>query len=144
MSAEAEFPDLSVLVVADNVDAATSRSYLLQLLGCKTAVAFGATMGLRVAQLFQPALVLLDLDMPGQDGCEVLAEAKKENSNLCNAWSVCLTGRDHPEDEERCIRAGFDLFVRKPLEPAAMQAILIDARRRALLSAMSKGREPSS
>src|SRR4051812_4136963 len=65
MSSDAEVPELRALVVDDNVDAATSLSYLLQLLGCKTAVAFGGGMGLRVAQLFQPAIVFLDLDMPG-------------------------------------------------------------------------------
>ena len=44
--------ELRVLIVDDDVDAATSFSYVLQILGCKTAVAFGSTMGLRVAQLF--------------------------------------------------------------------------------------------
>src|SRR4051794_20127306 len=46
--------DLRALVIDDNVDTATSLSFPLQILGCKSAVSFGGTMGLRVAQLFQP------------------------------------------------------------------------------------------
>ena len=39
-----EFSELRALVVDDNIDAATSFSYLLQLLGCRTAVAFGGVI----------------------------------------------------------------------------------------------------
>lgn len=130
MSPNADGSELRVLVVDDNVDAATSLSYLLQLLGCKTAVAFGGVMGLRVAELFQPSLVFLDLDMPGQDGCAVLAEAKKLGGPVANALFVCLTGRSQEGDERRCISAGFDRFIPKPIEPLAMQAVLTEARRR--------------
>jgi hypothetical protein len=52
MACVAESPELRALVIDDSVDSATSLSYLLQLLGCKTAVTFGGAMGLRVAQLF--------------------------------------------------------------------------------------------
>jgi PleD family two-component response regulator len=48
---------LRVLVVDSDVDSATTLSYLLQVVGCRTAVAFGASMAARVAELFQPSLV---------------------------------------------------------------------------------------
>jgi CheY-like chemotaxis protein len=69
-------PEVRVLVVDDNVDAATSLGYLLQLMGAKTAVAFGGDMALRLARLFQPMLILVDLRMPGLDGCQVMREAR--------------------------------------------------------------------
>jgi CheY-like chemotaxis protein len=122
---------LRALVVDDNVDAATSLSYLLQLLGCKTAVAFGGTMALRVAQLFQPSLVFLDLDMPGQDGCETLVEIRNLGGAVSSALFVCLTGRSEPADEKRCLDAGFDHFVAKPMEPDVLREVLEEAGKKA-------------
>src|SRR3954470_17535278 len=45
--------ELRVLVVDDDIDAANSLSYLLQISGHPTAVAYGGSMGLRIAQLFK-------------------------------------------------------------------------------------------
>ena len=61
-------PELRALVIDDNIDAANALSYLLQLHGCRTAVAFGGSTGLRIAQLFKPVVVFLDLEMSGEDG----------------------------------------------------------------------------
>lgn len=122
--------ELRVLIVDDSVDAATSLSYLLQMIGCKTAVAFGGEMGIRVGELFQPALVFLDLNMPGHDGCEVLARARKLQGRITQALFVCLTATGSLEDEERCLAAGFDHFIRKPLEPGVLSDLLLQARSR--------------
>jgi CheY-like chemotaxis protein len=125
-----DLAELRALVIDDNVDAATSLSYLLQLLGCKTAVDFGGVMGLRVAQLFSPAIVFLDLDMPGQDGCDVLAELKSLPGPGKDALFVCLTGRSEPNDELRCLSAGFDRFVSKPMEADTLRVLLETAQNR--------------
>ena len=122
--------ELRILVVDDLVDAATSLSYLLQGLGCKTAVAFGGEMGLRVTTLFQPDLVFLDLHMPGHDGCEILAQARQTEGRVANAVFVCLTGAATAEQEQRCLSAGFDYFVRKPMEPDALGQLLLAACQR--------------
>lgn len=122
--------DLRVLIVDDNVDAATTLSYLLQMIGCKTAVAFGGEMGVRVAELFQPALLLIDLDMPGIDGCEMLAKIKALPGRAALAMAICLTASDQPGDEERCRSAGFDHFATKPLQPQALSELLLLARAR--------------
>jgi len=125
-----DLTDLRVLIVDDNVDAATSLSYLLQMIGCKTAVAFGGEMGVRVAELFQPSLVFLDLNMPGQDGCEVLARLKALHGQVAQAMHVCLTATSQGDDEQRCLASGFDQFVQKPLEPQALTDLLLLARAR--------------
>jgi CheY-like chemotaxis protein len=125
-----DLADLRVLIVDDSVDAATSLSYLLQMIGCKTAVAFGGEMGVRVAELFQPALMFLDLNMPGHDGCEVLTRIKSLQSRASQAMSICLTATGQGEDAQRCLAAGFDQYVQKPLEPQALTDMLLLARAR--------------
>ncbi len=123
-----EKPDeLRVLVIDDDVDAANSLSYLLQIAGYPTAVAYGGEMGLRIAKLFKPALVFLDLQMPGGDGCEVLAEAKRDGT-LPRALYVCLTGSAEPAARNTCLAAGFNFFIPKPMPPEALGEILRAAR----------------
>ena len=135
MSEEQAITELRVLIVDDDVDAATSFSYLLQILGCKAAVAFGATMGVRVAQLFQPNLCFVDLGMPGSDGVDTLRAIRAVDGPAAGAVFVCLTGRANADDERRCIDAGFDLFVTKPMDSKTLPEILALARERAMTAA---------
>lgn len=125
-----ESPELRVLIVDDDIDAATSLSYLLQLVGCKTAVAFDGVDAVQVSQLFQPALVFLDFDMPGDDGCAVLAKLRALPGQVSRAFFVCLTGQSDPGRRQACIDIGFDRFESKPLEPLNMKTILDEARAR--------------
>ena len=119
--------ELRVLVIDDDIDTAHSLSYLLQISGYPTAVAYGGAMGLRLAQLFKPALVFLDLQMPGDDGCEVLAAARRDGT-LPRALYVCLTGIAETSAPKHCLAAGFDFFVQKPMQPEALNEILRAAR----------------
>ena len=122
--------EVRVLVVDDNIDAATSLGYLLQLMGAKTAVAFGGDMALRLVRLFQPMLVLVDLRMPGLDGCEVMREARALPGTQADALFVCFSASGDEADRRRCLDAGFDYFVRKPIDPSELARILGAAQER--------------
>ena len=122
-------PELRVLVVDDNVEAATTLCYLLQIAGCRTAIGFGGLMGLRVAQLFQPSLMLIDFDMPGMDGCELLGQIKAQ-SGPASAVAVCLTGLTDPTLEARCRGAGFDHFMAKPIDGGALADLIAETHAR--------------
>ena len=121
---------LRVLAVDDNVDAATSLCVLLEAIGCKTAVAFCAASALQLAQSFQPHLVVLDLNMPGTDGCQLLSRIRESAGQVSGALFVCLTGSGQLSDEQRCIDAGFHRFVRKPITPDTIDALLAEVRSR--------------
>ncbi len=123
-------PEVRVLVVDDNVDAATSLGYLLQLMGAKTAVAFGGDMALRLAQLFQPMLILVDLRMPGLDGCQVMREARALPGVVPDTLFACFSATRDEADRRRCLEAGFDFFVSKPVDPSELARILRAAQER--------------
>jgi CheY-like chemotaxis protein len=120
--------EVRVLVVDDHVDDATSLALLLQLLGCKTAVAFGGDMCLRLIELVRPAIVFLDLNMPGVNGCEVLATARQMEGIDPRTIFVCVTGDSDPDVERRCLAAGFDRLYRKPIDMEALAEVLRRAR----------------
>jgi len=67
------------------------------------------------AQAPRPDLVLLDLNMPGRDGRQVLAEMKQDSA-LCDIPVVVLTTSDATSDIKTCYAAGANSFVTKPVD----------------------------
>jgi len=122
---------LRVLTIDDNVDAATSLGLLVETMGCKSAVAFCGATGLRVTESFRPHLVFVDLHMHGQDGCQVVSRALRLDGPVSRALFVCLTGSGDLSDEQRCLKAGFHHFVRKPIAPETIDVLMTEARARA-------------
>lgn len=119
--------ELRILVIDDEIDFATSLTSILQSLGHRTTCAFGGDTGTRIAQLFRPQLVFLDLAMPGSGGCEVLSGIRQALPAEDGPMFVCLTGDSSEEAEERCRRAGFHRFVRKPMPAQELLEILEEA-----------------
>ena len=134
---------LRVLIVDDHVDCASSLGCILETMGCRTATAFGGDMGLRMALLFKPDLVFLDLEMPGADGCQVLADIRGLGAPLSEAMFVCLTGTQTARAEEQCAAAGFDEFVRKPISYLALARIAARAHDRHRGGAPGRARDPA-
>lgn len=63
----------------------------------------------------RPGLMLLDLNMPGTDGREVLDEIKKHDQ-LCKIPVVVLTTSSDPRDIEACYAAGANSYMEKPVD----------------------------
>jgi len=113
-----------VLIVDDNRDAADALSDLLRSLGASTRVAYSGDAALRaVAEGPPPGLAILDIGMPGMDGCE-LATRLRANPALNGLVLVALTGWGQRGDKERIATAGFDHHLLKPLDLAALMSIL--------------------
>ncbi len=64
----------------------------------------------------KPALVLLDVQMPGRDGLEVLA-AIKADPHLKSTRVILLSGKAQKEDIEAGLFAGADFYLTKPFSP---------------------------
>ena len=120
---------LRVLVVDDNRDAADSLAVLLDYLGYTVQVAHDGPGALQQAELFRPALVLLDIGMPEMDGFEVARRFRAQEK-----WNdlviVALTGWGQEEDRQRSREAGFDHHLVKPTDIDALQGLLADVARR--------------
>lgn len=63
----------------------------------------------------RPAVILLDLNMPGTDGFEVLAEVKSSES-LRHIPVIVLTTSGDEEDVMRCYESGANTYIRKPVD----------------------------
>lgn len=73
--------------------------------------------------------VLLDIHLPGLDGLEVVRRLRSSEGSGPRRWVVAVTGDAAGETAGQYLSAGFDAVVRKPVDPAALDAAL---RRRPL------------
>ena len=79
------------------------------------------------------SLVVLDLEMPGLDGREVLSRVRSSGETMALPVIV-LTGSPDPEDEYRLMEGGADDYLRKPLDPPRFIARIRAALRRARMA----------
>jgi len=112
-----------VLVVDDSSDAADSLKMVLQLLGADVRSSNDGAAALEALETHRPAIVLLDIGMPGMDGYEV-ARRMRQLSIGQEAILIALTGWGQKEDRRRSKDAGFDHHLVKPVDFGALQALL--------------------
>jgi sigma-B regulation protein RsbU (phosphoserine phosphatase) len=112
-----------ILVVDDD---AVSRKILAQLLasaGYQCRECEDGTKALELVRAKPPSLLLLDLDMPGLNGAEVLKSLRSDNDPaVAQIPAIMLTGHGSEESEVRCLQAGADDFVTKPINAAVLRA----------------------
>jgi PAS domain S-box-containing protein len=120
------FTPCKVLVVDDNVDAAQVTALLLEGIGCETRTAHDGYAALAEAEIFQPAIMLLDLGLPDLDGCEV---ARRIRALPCGGklLLVAISGWGRDEDREQSKNAGFDHHLIKPVDPDILIQIVREA-----------------
>jgi CheY-like chemotaxis protein len=72
-------------------------------------------VGLSLARAHQPELILMDLNLPGMSGIEVLKQLRADPLTA-NIPVIALTATAMPRDVERAIAAGFNRYLTKPID----------------------------
>jgi two-component system cell cycle response regulator DivK len=109
-----------ILVADDN---AASRELIREALEASSYEVIEATDGLEAvhqARQSGPDLVLVDIQMPHLDGYGVLRELR-DDPRLAGMRVVALTAFAMQGDRERALDAGFDGYITKPVEIAALR-----------------------
>jgi len=117
-----------VLIVDDNVDAATSLSYVLALAGYQTDIAHDGNRALEVAATLRPAIVLLDIGLPGMSGLEVARRLRAAPGGK-DLRLIAVTGWGHDSDRAKSLEAGFDAHLTKPIDPEMLLSHIAQAAR---------------
>lgn len=115
-------PARRVLVVDDNAEAADSLAEIVSLLGHAVEVAYDGPSALDKARAHPPDVVLCDIGLPGMSGYEVAAALRA--AGAASMQLVAVTGYTRPEDLQRAARAGFDVHLAKPCDPAQIERLL--------------------
>jgi two-component system cell cycle response regulator DivK len=103
-----------VLVVEDNPANMTLAIYLLQSAGHTVISATNGEAALALARDEQPALILMDIQLPGMDGLVTTALLKQDDVTRAIPV-IALTALAMKGDEERIRAAGCDGYIAKPL-----------------------------
>ncbi len=112
-----------ILVVDDNLDAATSLALMLTMMGNEALTAHDGLEALDLAATFRPDVMLLDIGMPNLNGYETCRRVRQ------HAWGkdmvvIALTGWGQEEDKRRSLEAGLDSHLVKPVLPSALEQLL--------------------
>ncbi|HJU43957.1 MAG TPA: ATP-binding protein [Vicinamibacterales bacterium] len=113
-----------VLVVDDNADSAESLALLLRIEGHLVETAYDGYRAVELAERFQPDAILLDLGMPGMNGYDVCEQIRSQPWGE-SVLMVAQTGWGQAQDRARTLEAGFDAHLTKPIDPAAVQEMLV-------------------
>jgi CheY-like chemotaxis protein len=114
---------LRVLIVDDNRDGADALGLLLEELDNQVHVTYGGLQALDVATAFSPDLMLVDLLMPGMDGCTLVSRFR-QLPGFATTKIVAITGQKGEEHKALAMDAGCDLVLFKPVTLAAVRMVL--------------------
>ncbi|MDB5823295.1 MAG: hybrid sensor histidine kinase/response regulator [Herminiimonas sp.] len=114
---------LRILVVDDNVDAASMLSMLLESSGHEVVVEYGPHAALERAKVEAPQVCILDIGLPEMDGNE-LAQRLRAMPQTAHSVLIAVTGYGQDSDRGQTLAAGFDHHLVKPVDTKKLLAIL--------------------
>jgi signal transduction histidine kinase/CheY-like chemotaxis protein len=107
--------DTNILVVDDNQDACETLGALFEAEGYRVSRAYDGYQAVEVAKAAQPAIVVLDIGLPGIDGYEA-ARRIRDLPGGRDMLMIALTGWGQANDKKLAMEAGFDRHLVKPVD----------------------------
>jgi PAS domain S-box-containing protein len=112
-----------ILIVDDNRDNAETLARLLAISGHETSTANDGLEALRLAEQFQPEVILLDIGLPEMNGYDVCQKIRSQ------PWGrdiviIALTGWGQDEDRRKSKDAGFNGHMVKPAELSKLERLI--------------------
>jgi CheY-like chemotaxis protein/signal transduction histidine kinase/CHASE3 domain sensor protein len=120
---EAVFEGRTILVVEDDVRNVFAMTSVLEPKGARVAIARNGREALAALEKEPADLVLMDIMMPEMDGLEATREIRKKP-----AWRripiIALTAKAMRDDQEKCLAAGANDYLAKPLDIEMLLSLL--------------------
>ncbi|MGA9721558.1 MAG: response regulator [Candidatus Binatus sp.] len=113
-----------VLLVDDNLVNRTMGAKQLSTLGYTAEIVDGARRGLEVVQSGKSDIVLMDCEMPEMDGYAAVAEIRRCQGNARHTVVIALTAHVAGEERAKCLDAGMDDYLSKPVKLKALAEML--------------------
>jgi signal transduction histidine kinase/ActR/RegA family two-component response regulator len=116
---------LLVLAVDDDRDSLELVQQILRMAGAEVRTAGSGGEALALLDAWSPEVILLDVEMPGEDGYMVIGKLRtREPSRGGRVPVVAVTAYASPRDRIRALAAGFNLLLPKPVEPAELLIVV--------------------
>ncbi len=115
---------LRILLAEDNHTNQVLALALLDRLGYHADVAGNGVEVLKALQRQSYDLILMDVQMPEMDGLEATCEVRRSFNSASQPRIIALTADAMKEDRERCLAAGMDDYVSKPIQVSELISAL--------------------
>jgi DNA-binding NtrC family response regulator len=116
--------DIRVLLVDDEVAFTRTLAQRLIMRDLKVIIAHDGEQALSKIKKEEPDVIVLDLNMPGMHGMDVLREIK---NTYPDTQVIILTGHGTDKDEEEAIRLGGFGFLKKPADIETLEHTIVAA-----------------
>ena len=113
----------TILIVEDNEMNRDMLSRRLARKGYDILLAEDGEIGLEVARAKVPDIVLMDMSLPVVDGWEATRRMKADD-DLRHIPIIALTAHAMEGDRQRCLDAGMDGYVAKPIKPIELFEVI--------------------
>lgn len=120
------------LVIEDNSTARHLLVKMLKTLGIEPDEAASGTEGIEMHSASPYEIIFMDVRLPGMDGIEVtrrIREIEGSNSQLPPAHIVATTAQAMPEDRRKCLSAGMNDYLSKPMRRRDIMRVLSSSPR---------------
>ena len=113
---------IRILLVEDNIINQKVAIRLLTKVGLETDLAENGIKAIQALESASYDLVLMDIQMPEMDGFEATSIIRNPDSNVLdhNIPIIAMTAHAMSDDRERCLKAGMDDYISKPIKPNSL------------------------
>jgi CheY-like chemotaxis protein len=116
------------LIIDDNRTTADALKQMLAVLGLQARVSYGSSPAMTIlGRGFVPRFILLDINMPGVDGIELLAYLRRE-PQLIPVPVFVVTSDDQPETRRKVMKQGATAMIIKPATIDGLESALKKAK----------------
>ena len=106
----------TVLLIEDNEQNRYLATFLLEKNGYHVVAALDGVQGIELGKSVNPAIILLDIQLPVMHGYDV-AHALRAIASLRNVPIIAVTSYAMAGDREKALAAGCDGYIEKPIDP---------------------------
>lgn len=122
-TSDARIPGVRVLVVDDNIDAAETLAMFLEFKGHTVRICHEGPTALAMADQYRPDVLLLDIGLPGMNGCDV-ARTLRQRLWAEATTIIALSGWNEERDREASRAAGINHHLVKPVDHGMLEKLL--------------------